>query len=119
VRYRKTSRPENFRTGKLPDISFSSIRFSLILLLVFLRRWRRVRVAEAVMRDSSLLELERVIPLRRPTGKDPKPRENAEDCTSLSAETIKREFPEYVVKLSKRREGIKIKHVLKIAEGQS
>jgi hypothetical protein len=40
-----------------------------------------------------------------------------EKITSLSAETIRRVYPEYVVKLSPRRDGMKLKHALAIANG--
>jgi hypothetical protein len=43
---------------------------------------------------------------------------SAKQITSLSADTIKREFPEYVVKLSERRVGITLGNALKIAAGQ-
>ena len=41
----------------------------------------------------------------------------AEKITSLSADTIRRPYPHYVVKLSDRRGGIQLKHILAIARG--
>jgi hypothetical protein len=41
----------------------------------------------------------------------------AVEITSLSADSIRRTYPEYVVKLSKRRDGLKLKHILAIANG--
>ena len=35
--------------------------------------------------------------------------------TSLSADTLKRRYPEFVVHLSKRRVGMKLRHALEIA----
>jgi hypothetical protein len=35
--------------------------------------------------------------------------------TSLSADTLKRQYPEFVVHLSERRVGMKLKHALEIA----
>jgi hypothetical protein len=46
-----------------------------------------------------------------------KPLDTAEEVTSLSRETIKRRYPQYVVKLSPRRAGMKLKHILEIARG--
>ena len=40
-----------------------------------------------------------------------------EKITSLSADSLRRRFPEYVIKLSPRRDGMKLKHVLAIANG--
>jgi hypothetical protein len=40
-----------------------------------------------------------------------------EEITSLSADTIRRKYAEYVVKLSPRRDGMKLKHALAIANG--
>ncbi len=42
----------------------------------------------------------------------------AEKITTLSRDTLKRRFPRYVIKLSPRREGMKLKHILKIAAGE-
>ncbi len=60
------------------------------------------------------LDLKSIIPLKTTTGG----RRDAEQITTLGADTIKREYPEYVVKLSKRRLGIKLRHALEIADGQ-
>ena len=40
-----------------------------------------------------------------------------EEITSLSADTIRRKYAEYIVKLSPRRDGMKLKHALAIANG--
>lgn len=42
----------------------------------------------------------------------------AEQITTLSADTIKRRYPDWVVRLSPRREGIKLRHILQIAGGK-
>jgi hypothetical protein len=55
----------------------------------------------------SWLELESVKPLPK-----------IEEITSLSVDTIEREYPQYVVKLSPRRKGMKLKHALEIARGR-
>jgi len=57
-------------------------------------------------------ELESVIPLTSETAKP-----TGESVTSLSADTIKREHPEKVRRLSTRRLGIKIRDALTIANG--
>jgi SOS-response transcriptional repressor LexA len=72
-------------------------------------------------KSPSWLELESVYPLTSKTAKgkpidDGKP--TVETITSLSPDTIKRKYPEYVVKLSDRREGMKLRNALKIAAGK-
>ena len=47
-----------------------------------------------------------------------KPLTEAKKMTTLSKDTIKRRYPKYVVKLSPRREGIKLKHILQIMTGE-
>jgi hypothetical protein len=42
----------------------------------------------------------------------------AEVITTLSRYTIERRFPKYVVKLSPRRKGMKLRHILAIANGE-
>ena len=42
----------------------------------------------------------------------------AERVTSLSADTLKRRYGHLFVKLSPRREGIKLRHILAIANGE-
>jgi hypothetical protein len=42
----------------------------------------------------------------------------AEEITTLSRDTIERRFPGYVVKLSPRRKGMKLRHILAIASGE-
>lgn len=58
------------------------------------------------------LTLEKIIPLesrtRRPT---------VEELTSLSVETIEREFSQYIVWVSENRRGMKLRHVLAITDG--
>jgi hypothetical protein len=57
-------------------------------------------------RPPSWLELESV-----------KTMETAEAITSLSADTIRRIYPHYVVQLSDRRGGMQLKNILAIARG--
>jgi hypothetical protein len=59
------------------------------------------------------MDLESIIPLATTKGG-----RDAEQITGLSADTIKRRFPEYVKQLSERRRGIKLRHALEIADGQ-
>jgi hypothetical protein len=40
-----------------------------------------------------------------------------ERITSLSGDNLRRNYPQYVVKLSPRRDGMKLKHALAIANG--
>ena len=40
-----------------------------------------------------------------------------EEITSLSGDNLRRNYPEYVVKLSPRRDGMQLKHALAIANG--
>jgi hypothetical protein len=40
-----------------------------------------------------------------------------EEITSLSADTIRRTYPEFIIKLSPRRDGMKLKDALAIANG--
>jgi len=40
-----------------------------------------------------------------------------EEITSLSGDSIRRNYSEYVVKLSPRRDGVKLKDALAIANG--
>jgi hypothetical protein len=47
-----------------------------------------------------------------------KPLSKVSEITSLSVDTIERRFSEYVVHLSPRRKGMKLKHALEIARGQ-
>jgi hypothetical protein len=44
--------------------------------------------------------------------------ETGRSITSLSGDTIKRQYPQYVVKLSERREGIARGNAFKIAAGK-
>jgi hypothetical protein len=54
------------------------------------------------------LLLERVITMREAT-----------ELTSLSAETLERVYPQWVLRLSPKRKGMKLKNVLRIAEGET
>ena len=54
---------------------------------------------------SSWQELERVLPLRE-----------AQKLTSVSRYSLVRNYPQYVVQVSPRRRGIKLKHALAITE---
>jgi hypothetical protein len=47
-----------------------------------------------------------------------KPMSKAEEVTSLHEDTIERRYPEYIVRLSDRRKGMKLRHILKIASGR-
>jgi hypothetical protein len=42
----------------------------------------------------------------------------AERITTLSPETIKRRYPDRVVKLSRKREGMKLRDILRITRGE-
>jgi hypothetical protein len=62
-----------------------------------------------VDRPPTWLELEAVRPLHP----------DVEEITNLSADTIKRRFPQLVVQLSARRVGMKLKNALAIADGSA
>jgi hypothetical protein len=47
-----------------------------------------------------------------------KPLPEVEKITSLSSDTLKRHHPDKIVKLSPRREGMKLRHALAIANGE-
>lgn len=65
--------------------------------------------------ELSDLELERVFPLE-----SEKPdATTARRMTSLSADTLKRNYPKFVVKLSERREGMSLRNILKITTGKA
>jgi hypothetical protein len=57
-------------------------------------------------RPPSWLELESIVKMPR-----------VEKITSLSADNLRRNYSDYVVKLSPRRDGMKLKHALAIANG--
>ena len=42
----------------------------------------------------------------------------ANKITNLSRDTLKRRYKKYIVKLSSRREGMKLKHILQITAGE-
>ena len=42
-----------------------------------------------------------------------------EEITSLSGDNLRRNYSDYVVKLSPRRDGMKLKHALAIANGSA
>jgi hypothetical protein len=58
-------------------------------------------------REPTWIELESVRPLSEVRAR-----------TSLSEDTLKREYPDYVVQLSPRRLGMKLRHVLAITRGE-
>jgi hypothetical protein len=58
-------------------------------------------------REPTWIELESVRPLSEVRAR-----------TSLSEDTLKREYPDYVVQLSPRRLGMKLRHVLAIPRGE-
>ena len=62
------------------------------------------------IRPPSWLELESVLPLEAEPGVT-----SVETVTTLSAETQRREYPEFIIQLSPRRQGMKLKHALRIA----
>jgi hypothetical protein len=59
-------------------------------------------------REPSWLELESVVKMPA-----------ASKITSLSPDTIRREYSDYVVQLSARRDGVKLRHCLEIAAGKA
>jgi hypothetical protein len=61
----------------------------------------------------SWLDLESILPLRSAGAE-----RDVERITSLSEDTIKRRYPKWVVKLSARRRGMKLRHALQISEGE-
>jgi len=71
--------------------------------------------AEIGEQRPSWLELESAIPLEtsKPGARSVK------GVTSLSADTIKREFPGLIVQLSTKREGMKLRDALAIAAGKA
>ena len=58
-------------------------------------------------RPPTWLERESVVPLAK-----------VEKITSLDRDTIKRRYPDRVVQLSDKRQGMKLKHALAITEGK-
>jgi hypothetical protein len=46
-----------------------------------------------------------------------KPLSEASAITSLSIDTLRRRFPSFIVKLSERRAGMKLKNILEITKG--
>jgi hypothetical protein len=58
-------------------------------------------------REPTWIELESVRPLSE-----------ARERTSLSEDTLKREYPDYVIQLSPRRLGMKLRHILGITRGE-
>ena len=57
-------------------------------------------------RPPSWLDLESIVKMKK-----------ASEITSLSEESLRRNYAEFVVKLSDRRDGMKLKHALAIANG--
>jgi hypothetical protein len=62
----------------------------------------------------SRLEGEKVIPIEASQDADAL---SAVGMLSLSADTIRRRYANYIVQLSERRQGMQLKNVLKIAAG--
>jgi len=58
------------------------------------------------------LDLESILPLETTTGK-----RDTRQITGLSADTLKRRYPKFVMKLSPGRYGMKLRHALQIADG--
>jgi hypothetical protein len=58
-------------------------------------------------RPPTWLERESVVPLAK-----------VEEITSLNRDTLKRRYPDRIVRLSDKRQGMKLKHALAIAEGK-
>jgi hypothetical protein len=65
-------------------------------------------------RPPDWLDLESIVPLR-----DRSRERDAERITSLSADTIKRRYPDLIKQLSDRRYGLKLRDVLAIAGGRT
>jgi hypothetical protein len=65
--------------------------------------------------DTLNIDLLRVIPLE---SEDPD-KETVRKITTLSAEAQKRNYPQFIVKLSARREGMQLGNALKIAAGKA
>lgn len=57
-------------------------------------------------REPSWIQLESIRPL-----------DEVEKITTLSRDTLKRVYPEYIVRISERRLGMKFKHALQITKG--
>jgi hypothetical protein len=68
------------------------------------------------------LELERVLPLARFKRTAPRPEQptdlSAEEITNLSPDTLKRRYSKYVIRLSPRRQGMKLRNALAITRGE-
>jgi hypothetical protein len=71
--------------------------------------------AEAGDRPLSWLELESMIPLD--TSKPGVT--TVKTITTLSSDSIKRNYSQYVVRMSPKREAMKMRHALKIAAGEA
>jgi hypothetical protein len=67
------------------------------------------------MSETLDLDMERVIPLES----ERVDVESVRRITSLSADNIKANFSKYVIQLSPRREGMKVRHALLIAAGKA
>jgi hypothetical protein len=61
------------------------------------------------------LQMERVVPLESEKADTT----TARTITSLSADALKRNYPDMVVQLSPRREGMRVCDALKIARGEA
>jgi hypothetical protein len=62
------------------------------------------------------VRLRSIVPLRRPK-KSKRADPSAEEITNLSKDTLKRNFPSKIRKLSDRREGMQLGDALAIASG--
>jgi hypothetical protein len=67
------------------------------------------------MKASKDWEMERVLPLTSTSKNRTGP--TAEDVTSLSADTLRRRYPDLIRRVSPRRIGIKMRDALTIANG--
>ena len=68
-------------------------------------------------------QLASIHPLAKPKGRRRERRTetdklSAEEMTDLSADSIKRNFPGFIVQLSERRQGITLRNILRIINGR-
>jgi hypothetical protein len=92
-----------------PPARNHSFPHSLHHLAALCEQGVRERGARSMSADHkpTWLELESVKPLGK-----------AEEITDLSRDTLKRRYRKYIVRLSARREGMKLKHILAITSGE-
>jgi hypothetical protein len=72
-----------------------------------MRFMQRAEMNDQTNRAPTWLERESVVPLAK-----------VEEITSLNRDTLKRRYPDRIVRLSDKRQGMKLKHALAIAEGK-